>query len=340
MTDINLTKTISSGDVLKARDLKLQQTQLKEIPPTTNTSLPNPLITPHLLRDDGNIIFGEITEEILSIPPERIHYNWDVLFLNNFNGEGDIDFVNGGSHKIFGYGPLIENQGFNNPENFTYSRYRVGDIVMVHPVADQVGATNYIIDENKPDIEFCVPNIVPPVSSFLLEVDVTDPNGVDIQTPVETIKIFLQADGQVVEMDEFNWDTSTLLTFVRFKQPFTVNPGAHIISGMIWGNLPQVFDAANPETITVEGDDIWTEETAGQPDFVLEHIGPQGGAHAWTFQLGDPLLGKAHIMAYDDRGHLIGWWDHKGANWKGIDDHDASELAEPTSTTALSQPVP
>ena len=64
---------------------------------------------------------------------------------------------------------------------------------------------------------------------------------------------------------------------------------------------------------------------------------PVGGAHAWT-RTGSRGGAKDVILAYDDGGHFIGWWDSKGANWQGISVGGA-ELAEPTSTTALGLPV-
>lgn len=66
----------------------------------------------------------------------------------------------------------------------------------------------------------------------------------------------------------------------------------------------------------------------------IRHIGPQGGAHAWTvWVMRSSMYGG--YLAFDDRFHLLGWWDENMLNWVGGKDRDGNTLAEPTSTTVL-----
>lgn len=95
-------------------------------------------------------------------------------------------------------------------------------------------------------------------------------------------------------------------------------------SGQTAGYLNLVLMAANR----------WLELAFPAATVNVGHADPEGGAHAYTMTLerwGDIAV----FVAIDDKGHIFGWWDSKGANWKSM-----AGIAEPTSTTALDLPVP
>jgi hypothetical protein len=73
--------------------------------------------------------------------------------------------------------------------------------------------------------------------------------------------------------------------------------------------LPKVVTEIDVEEIvenfiTVEGDDIWTEESTGSPDFQVDHIGPDLTGTTYTIAHSECCIATVY---YDTKGHCVGW---------------------------------
>jgi hypothetical protein len=112
-------------------------------------------------------------------------------------------------------------------------------ILYVEPGTGENWAVVRIGDPPAPlKVEFCEPSATPAAadSADYLSVDVTDPNGLDIE-PVEAINVFGRRDRGRVLWGRFGWTDTTVLSFTRFPSP--VLHEAVLVDGVLVGSQPE-----------------------------------------------------------------------------------------------------